>query len=206
MKTEEVEQCILKHWEMSPKKDEIIKVKRSGLFENQQGFTDKITVKEQNFPKLSKAQQNHQVFLVTLFKLVWLMKISCRGEGADYPIIKFETISKKEEKTPKIKQSKRLKGLRSAAPRKHTKYWRSLGAPAQLVPLANGHPISYFRKQCPKRHLRTGVSVSSAKNKSSIWKNYFHMQFHKARAVGQPYLLTMFRRRRLTKAGPKPVW
>lgn len=75
-------------------------MKRSGLFENQQGFTDKITVKEQNFPKLSKAQQNHQVFLVTLFKLVWLMKSSCRGEGADYPIIKFETISKTEEKKP----------------------------------------------------------------------------------------------------------
>lgn len=31
------------------------------------------------------------------------MKISCRGEGADYPIIKFETISKKEEKNPQNK-------------------------------------------------------------------------------------------------------
>jgi len=52
------------------KKDEIITGKSSHLFEYQQDFNDKVTVKEQNFPKWSRAQQNHLVFLLILLKLV----------------------------------------------------------------------------------------------------------------------------------------
>lgn len=68
------------------------------------------TVQEQNFPRLSRAQQNHPVFLqVTLLKLGWLMKSSCRGEGVDYPnnsIIKLEMILKRHRKKKNQQQKK----------------------------------------------------------------------------------------------------
>lgn len=157
---------------------------------------------------MSTAQQNHLVFLVTLLKLVWLMKSSCRGEEAHYPnnsIITFGMILKTHRKEKKNQQCKRLEGLGSAAQGKHTKHWAwMLLLSWYLWPASI---LFHTLENTLNTHAQKGtweLGCQCHQLRINYLKN--HMQFHKTRVVGQSYILTVFRRSRLTKAAPKSVW
>lgn len=89
-----------------------------------------------------------------LLKLVWLMNNMYGGGGKGYPnssVIKLKIIPEKHRKKNQSEQKTGRSAQRSTSWAQQT---RSLRDSAQLAPLANAHPISYFRYKTLNRHVR----------------------------------------------------